>query len=249
MLVRKILTSLLLPPTGPLLIALLGCFLARKRPRLGRSLVWFGLLSLLLLSLPLVSHCLQAGLQDSPPLEYAAARQAQAIVVLAGGSRRDALEYGGDTLGVFSLERLRYGAWVARRTQLPVLLSGGPVFSGAPEAVLMRDAMEQEFGLAARWIESDSRTTHENAQRSATLLRAEGINKIVLVTHGFHMRRARAEFIAAGFEVIPAPTRIHNPEMEKSPLIFWLLPDVGALRDSYYALHEWLGILARRVGL
>src|SRR5262245_9115256 len=59
LLVRKILTALLLPPTGPLLVALLGYLLTRKRPRLGRGLIWAGLLSLFLLSLPVVAYWLQ----------------------------------------------------------------------------------------------------------------------------------------------------------------------------------------------
>jgi uncharacterized SAM-binding protein YcdF (DUF218 family) len=250
LLVRKLLTALLLPPTGPLLVALFGYLLTRKRhPRAGRVLIWAGLLSLFLLSLPLVSWRLQGALQNSPPLDYGIARQAQAIVILGGGSRRDALEYGGDTLSAFSLERARYGAWVARRTELPVLVSGGVVFNGAPEATLMRNALQDELGVKVRWTEETSRNTHENAEHSAALLRAEGIEKIILVTHGFHMRRAQAEFSAAGFEVIAAPTRIHNPEAEMGPWILWLLPDAGALRDSSYALREGLGDLARRMGL
>ena len=53
-----------------------------------------------------------------------------AIVILGGGVRRHAAEYGGDTLGQLTLERVRYGARVARLTGLPVLVSGGSVFGG-----------------------------------------------------------------------------------------------------------------------
>lgn len=249
LLVRKILTALLLPPTGPLLIAMLGFFLYRKRPRWGRTLIWTGLLSLLLLSIPLVSQCLWKLLPQATPLDFAAAREAQAIVILAGGKRRQALEFdGADTINGFSLERARYGAWVARRIDLPILVSGGIVFRGTAEALLLREALEKEFGVKVRWVETESRTTHENAQGSMRVLQPEGIRTIVLVTHALHMQRAQGEFAAAGFKVIPAPTVIPNPNVERSPFIFWLIPNSTALRESTYVLHEVLGDLARRMG-
>jgi hypothetical protein len=40
------------------------------------------------------------------------------------------LEYGGDTLGRLTLERVRYGARVAKKTGLPVLVAGGSVLVG-----------------------------------------------------------------------------------------------------------------------
>jgi len=64
---------------------------------------------------------------ESPVFDPVQASSAQAIVVLGGGTRRNAPEYGGDTLGALTLERLRYGTVVARVTHLPMLLSGGAV--------------------------------------------------------------------------------------------------------------------------
>ena len=62
-----------------------------------------------------------------PPVTLAQARSAQAIVILGGGVRRNAPEYGGDTVGRLTLDRVRYGAFVARATGLPVLVTGGVV--------------------------------------------------------------------------------------------------------------------------
>ena len=75
-----------------------------------------------------------------------------------------------------------------------MLVTGGAVFGGTPEALLMREALKNEFGVDVRWAEDASRTTRENAQRSAALLRAEGVTRVVLVAHGFDMRRAIPEF-------------------------------------------------------
>lgn len=100
------------------------------RPRLGRALAWLGVGSLFLLSLPVVSHALLRSLEP-PALDLRRPGEAQAIVILGGGVRRNAAEFGGDTLARLTLERVRYGALVARATRLPVLVSGGSV-SGEP---------------------------------------------------------------------------------------------------------------------
>jgi uncharacterized SAM-binding protein YcdF (DUF218 family) len=239
---RRILAPIVLPPTGPLLLLIAGLVLMAWRPRLGRALAWAGTGLLVALSTGAVAHGLALLLDDSPPLRYEEARAAQAIVVLGGGVRPYALEYGGDTLGRLSLDRVRYGAWVAKRLRLPVLVAGGAPRGGVPEGVLMRDALAEEFGVPVRWVEARSRNTHENAQASAALLKRDGVSRVVLVSHGFDMRRARAEFEAAGMEVIPAPTFVAAPgPLEATDFI----PNVPALQLSYYALYELAANLVR----
>jgi hypothetical protein len=39
---KKVLGWLVLPPTGPLFIAIAGLLLLKRRPRLGRGFIWFG---------------------------------------------------------------------------------------------------------------------------------------------------------------------------------------------------------------
>jgi uncharacterized SAM-binding protein YcdF (DUF218 family) len=243
-LLKKLLAALVLPPTGPLLLAVAGALMLRRRPRTGRALVWAGLVILLALSLSPVSDLLLRLANDSPAVRLEDARTAQAVVILGGGVRREALEYGGDTLGRLSIERVRYGAKIARETGLPVLVSGGSVWGDtATEASLMRAALEEEFNVPVRWAEDRSRNTHENAQLSAAILKRDGVKRVVLVIHGFDIRRARAEFVAAGLEVVPAPTQIPNFSIA-GPLDF--VPSVAALQGSYYALYELLANAVRR---
>lgn len=248
-LVRKFLTVLLLPPTGSLLIALIGLLLVRKKPRLGYGFVAAGVLSLLALSLSPVSRALMQTLDDYPAFDYQAAKQAQAIVVLGGGVRRGPTEYGGDTMAPLTAARVRYGAWVAKRTGLPVLVSGGGVYGGRAEAQIMRDALEHEFGVPVKWIEAKSRNTHENAQFSVPILRAAGVHKVVLINHVFDMRRAREEFAAAGMASIAAPTGLRGDDPSDSPWLMRLTPNMSALQGSYYALYEIAANWARRLGL
>jgi uncharacterized SAM-binding protein YcdF (DUF218 family) len=240
---RKVLAAIVLPPIGPLLVLVAGALVLRRWPRLGRGLVWTGIAVLALLSTGVVARGLLWLVDVSPALRLEDARSAQAIVILGGGVRPNAPEYGGDTLGRLSLDRVRYGARVARATGLPILVTGGSVWGDtAAEGVVMREALEQEFGVAVKWVESRSRNTHENAVRSAAILEPEGVKRIVLVVHGVDMRRAMAEFQATGLEVVPAPTFVPP----STPLEFGdFVPGVFALQSSYYALYELLANLAR----
>lgn len=232
---KALLKAFVLPPTGPLLLAAIGLWMSGRGLRAGRILAWTGIVSLLALSTPPVAYLLLALVDTSPPLDLQRARSAQAIVILGGGVRRHATEYGGDTLGHLTLERVRYGAVVARAIGLPVLVTGGSVFGGEPEGKLMRAALEREFNVRVRWAEIRSRNTHENALRSAEILGAEHISRIVLVAHSFDMPRAKAEFAAQGIEAIAAPTGIPKWEFD-TPLD--VLPSLAALQSSYFALYE-----------
>jgi uncharacterized SAM-binding protein YcdF (DUF218 family) len=184
-------------------------------------------------------------LYDGPVFDVAEAGTSQAVVILGGGIRR-APEFGGDTMNRLTLERVRFGARVARLTGLPVLVSGGSTYGGTPEARIMRDALREEFGIDVRWVEDASRTTAENAARSAGLLRASGVRRVVLVTHSFDVPRARAEFAARGIESVPAPTNVPAPRVDS---VTDFLPSMAALQDSYYALYEILANLVRRVSV
>jgi uncharacterized SAM-binding protein YcdF (DUF218 family) len=243
---KAALKALVLPPTGPLLVAIVGLGLWSRHPRAGRTLAVLGVAALLALSVPVVADLLGRVVDTSAPLDIDAARKAKAVVILGGGVRRDAPEYGGDTLATLTLERVRYGARVARLTGLPVLVSGGSVLGGTPEARLMAAALESEFGVPVRWIEEGSRTTHENAVLSARKLKTDGIDRVVLVTHGLDTRRATAEFEAQGFAVVNAPTGLRG---RSDYTLLDYLPSMAGLQRSYHATYEMLANLVRLVHL
>ncbi len=78
-----------------------------------------GLASLWLLSTPIVSDALTGLVELYPPLDFRQAAQRQAIVILGGGGERAlAPEYGGPAAEPLLLERLSYGAYVAKKTGL-----------------------------------------------------------------------------------------------------------------------------------
>lgn len=242
-LLKKLLTALALPPAGPLLLAALGLLLMRRRPRFGKSLAWSGLALLWLLATPAVTKPMLAAIEDVPPLDPAQAKGAQAIVVLGGGSYFAAPEYGGDTVGPSSLERIRYAARLQRETGLPLLVTGGAPLGGVAEGRSMQAALEKDFGVKVRWVEDRSADTRENARFSAPILRKAGVRRVLLVTHAWHMRRAQGEFAVEDMTTIAAPTAYETT----GPLTALdLLPGPGGLRAGRIALSERLGGLVQR---
>src|ERR1700760_3864697 len=113
---KQLLKNLVLPPTGPLLRAGLGLvLLAFRRARAaGVVLCALSLGGLWVLATPIAADALVRWAERFPALDPAQVGDAQAIVILAGGVRVDAPEYGTSAPGATSLERLVYGARLAR---------------------------------------------------------------------------------------------------------------------------------------
>jgi len=230
--------GVVVPPVSLALLALAGLGLMRWRRTAGAALAGASLLALLGLSVPAVAFGMMSVLEGPPAPDPRAARGAGAVVILGGGVARGAVEWGGDTVGGFTLQRLRYGAHLARETGLPVLVTGAAPAAGlAGEAELMREVLQREFGVGVRWFDGDARHTADNARHAAALLRADGVQRVLLVTSAFHMPRARRIFEQQGLDVVPAPTGYlgyAGGEYEWPHLV----PNGDALRVSHVALRE-----------
>jgi len=238
---KSILLSLAMPPTGFVTLIVIGLLLRGRWYRFGRVLTWAAVAGLLLTSLPIVSYsalvALETGLPTTPPNDH----PPQAIVVLSAEVVRASHEPFGARPGLLTLDRLRTGAALARRTGLPILVTGGTV---GPEtaaiALVMEQSLRDDFQTPARWVEPKSSDTWENARFSADILRAEGITSIYLVTHAWHMKRALLAFKGTGLTVTAAPVPLDEPQ----PFTYWdVMPRASAWHNAYYALHEWIGLL------
>ncbi len=256
---KPVIAALLLPPVPLLLLVLIGARLLLPR----RGLGW--LVILVAVSLLWLSACSGAAralaqlvLLPPPALSFdrvrelraeAAAKKPLAIVILGAGSEPFAPEYGVSSLQAQSLERLRYGLWLGGQTGAPIAFSGGTghaqVGSGATsEARIAAKIAADEFGRPIRWVESESHDTRENATLTMGLLKAAGINHIVLVTHGYHMPRALrafAEAAGAGVQVEAAPMGL--AKNLEAPSLVWL-PSSNGFRDMRQLLRELLGSAA-----
>ena len=237
-LITNAIAAWLLPPGFVLVILLVALLLAKRRPRLSRGLAAFSFIGLYALSTPFVANQLRHWLEPAPrdPL---ADRNGQAIVVLSGGTYHDAPEYGADAPGKETLVRLRYGAHLYRALKKPVLVTGGTVLGATPEALTMKAVLDRDFQVPVQWIERRSRNTLENARLSHAVLNAEGIRRIYLVTHAWHMPRAQLAFEHYGFKVIPAGTGYAS---SSRLTLLDFLPSAGALLNSSLVFHEAIGI-------
>jgi uncharacterized SAM-binding protein YcdF (DUF218 family) len=230
MTLNSLATPLVVPPVNLAIVALLALAADRRR------LAAVALVLLLSLAVPLVADGLTRELERGEDAGNPAA--AQAIVVLGAEVIRQ--DDGRTVPGRLTLERLRRAAELARHTGLPLLVSGGVTQPGAaPVATAMSDSLRNDFGISARWVEDRSPDTFDNARDTALILKPAGVTTVLVVTHQWHMRRALLAFRAAGLTAIPAPVL---PQTSGG----WLddlVPRVSAWQNSYYALHEWIGLV------
>ncbi len=170
-----------------------------------------------------------------------------AIVILGGGRQKGALDlpdYQFQNLSPQSMERLRAGARLAKAINLPILLTGGaPDRTDArdlSEANVMSMVLKKELGIYARWLEEQSNTTQENAMQSAKILHQEGVKTIYLVTHFWHMPRAKSQFEKQGLRVIEAPMGFYEKE-QYTPLDFY--PSIEGFQRARWIWHTLLGTI------
>jgi uncharacterized SAM-binding protein YcdF (DUF218 family) len=242
--VLKVLAELAMPPNSLVLLALIGILLRRRHPALGLACGMVAVALTVVLSMPLLGWWLGS---RQPQLAYLPPPwpQADAIVVLGGGRRGYAVEYGQElTAGASTLERVRYAAKIARELKKPILVSGGAPLWGAtqPEAEFMRDIFSNEYGLPVRWVESHSNDTLENAINSARLLRSDGVQSIYLVTHADHMSRAQDNFEAQGLTVVPLATGFTPFETLSS---WYFIPSFEGFAGNRWRLYNLLASLRR----
>lgn len=255
---KAVISALLLPPV-PGLLGLMLAWRWRLRYQFGAPILF--MLSITLLWL---STCQAPGAwlnrqwADSPALHpermtdlrrNLAGRKA-VVLVLGGGVHTLAPEYGEAHLVDAPFQRLHYGIWLGRQIGVPLMATGGAGFAGAAgmsEAAVAGRIMTRDYGSDLRWTDGASRDTRENARFSLTLLQAEGIQDVLLVTHGWHMRRAMRAFqqeaVRTGYTVhlVAAPMGLAAPS---GPTLLHWLPSVDGYRRTHQALREMVGWLA-----
>jgi uncharacterized SAM-binding protein YcdF (DUF218 family) len=265
---RNLIAQLLMPPGIWLWLILLPLFLLKKRELLQKSLIVFSVLMIWLSSTNYLAvqltNILGSVITWSPPLDLkvledrhnsklseskSATRQEaeQAIVILGGGRRSSAIEYPEyqyQNIEARAMERVRYGVTLSQTTRLPILLTGGAPDAKSSneltEAELTQKVLNNEFQVQARWVEKQSRTTEENAAFSAEILKQEGITHIYLITHFWHMPRAKAVFEKYGLKVTPAPMGFYKID-QFHPLDFY--PSTAGIERTRFIWSEALGLI------
>ena len=142
---------------------------------------------------PLMSRLLPT-VMHSDPLEHA-----PAIVVLSTSLRKD------NTLNAAGQERFVHGYLLLRQGLGPYSRAHSAIPKIGDQSPVVMDQM-RTLGLDYP-VERDVPVvnTHDEAVLAAQLARRHGWKRVILVTHPWHERRARAVFRKAGLDVICSP--------------------------------------------
>ena len=248
---QKTIVVLLMPLCTSAVLAILALVAALlRRKRLAVVAVACSIAWTLLWSLPVMSKTLRLPLENHAPAKSVSELPSADVIIVLGGGIVGAVSPWRPYPDMLSAaDRMWHAARLYHAGKAPrILLSGGEVFStrAGDEASAMA-ALLKDFGVpdSAMILEKRSRTTSENADESAKLMKSLGFHRALLVTSALHMPRALIAFRNRGVEVIPASTDV---EVFPSPphLMDWV-PDVHALDGSDRALHELAGIARCRM--
>ncbi len=131
-----------------------------------------------------------------------------------------------------------YFSCINAKKACTLIISGGDVVgAGESEASVYRNALlalnvkNQDIVL-----EQTSKNTYQNALYTSALLKQRQVDNIILVTSGFHMRRALSNFSYFGILANPESADYLAPLQVLTPVSYNF-----ALAD--FAIHEYLGIL------
>ena len=242
------LVILLLSPLGmALCVAAVALLLGwRRHLRVAMGLGLTAFVWLWAWSMPVLSHWLGNTVENQyPPVPIASIPAAPALVLL-GGSVYPPSGHNTEIDLNSAADRVWYAARLFHAGKAPLLLLSG---GSDPQRQAFSEARAMAIFLAdlgvpaqAMLLEENSRNTRQNAAFSAALLKARGVDRILLVTSALHMPRAMALFRAQGLQVIPAPTDFEANQALPPGLSAWL-PEAVALDASGRAMKEIVGKL------
>jgi len=248
LLISKVVSQLLLPPGG--LIVLAGVGLVFWQRLWGRGLVMLALVLLWALGCEPVRDVLIKPLEfkhavlDFKHLQAGINRDNTVIVLLGGGVHEKTPEYAGqDALRRYAMLRTVYAADIALKTGLDVYATGGTPLSvkHEPEGDVMKRWLIH-FGVPKGQVfsETAANTTWENAEYTEQMLRKKGIKQVILVTSAWHMPRSVWCFEQHHLQVITAPTDFLSEQGDYDLRSY--VPRWAVFADSGEALHEYLGM-------
>ncbi len=173
-------------------------------------------------------------------------------VVLLGSASLQFRDWSENTFAIvdgISASRLLEAARAFRLLNAEYIVSSGGLIAVSERTrasgLTMAEALER-LGIPADriLIETESKTTRDEALIVREMLARHPVDQVVLVTSQIHMRRSVGAFKAVGIEVIPAIAR------EPRSLDTWwekVIPTDKGLEESSLAAHELGGILVYRL--
>ena len=174
--------------------------------------------------------------------------QGDVIIMLGGGAMPDSPDVDGTgALCASPANRLLTAVRLQRRLDVPILVSGGQVYSDSgPEAQIARRIL-LSLGVPDDKIlvETKSINTTQNAEFSTEILREHGLSKPLLVTSAFHMKRSVLNFEKQGVAVTAYPA---DYQVSHHPVFHYtkLRPQTEALLNNVTVLQETMRNMVTR---
>lgn len=231
-----------------ILLIVLGFFMARGLlSRIGKALLGAGVLLFILTAVTPTARWMLAYLENYyPRYEGVLPADTKGIIILGAGGLFDPsiTTTRGEAVFNIALGRLMEGIALARaHPGLKVLYTGSAENKGGRFSEV--DLAKRYFSLLGieqerLTMETASRHTQDNAQKTFYLMRPQPQEKWVLITSALHMPRAVSLFKAYGWNIIPYPVDYYTNG-------YFPLLTVPNLRYTYLmwatAVKEWAGLL------
>ena len=242
---KKVLTPFILPPGIFILLLIISgiWFYTKKNRSAGVIQIVIGVL-MWILALGPVSGALYRGLEG----EFTLPKEigGDVLILLGGGINDQAPDLSG--MGAPSpelLQRIVTAIRLYKRLNIPILATGASFTrSQITEASIIKRYLI-DLGVPQDLIilEDRARDTFENAKFAKSICDRFGFRKPVLITSGYHMKRAVLSFERAGLKVIPFPAAFKSP---KALPFVWrdILPN--DYHGKYLALKEYIGLFVYR---
>lgn len=167
---------------------------------------------------------------ESPVATNSACAPADAIVAVSGG---DTLARTDEAIGLY-----QHG-WASK-----LIFSGAAEDKSGPSnaEVMRREALAAGVPAQNILIEEYSTTTKQNAENTQSIFQQNNIKSVILVTSGYHERRAGLEFSSRSANVT---VRDHPVSHDDQWSAFWWLTPVG----WFLAVGEFIKIILFYVGV
>lgn len=246
-----------MPSTLALLLVAIGLVLLWRRRAgadrpLARTPGWWlvvgGTLTLYLASTPLVATWLARSLErragsgviDDLP-------RADAIVVLGGGQA--AFVHPDGTTELFqhhASDRFERGVRAFLAGKAPLIAFGGGVapVAGAPNYAEWSAGEAKLRGVPAEAIVAGpaAKYTQDEGEGVTELLRARGVQHVIVCTSAYHMPRTRRTYESFGLRVTPLPADFDTRGEAERFSLGLLLPRGVALAQTEACVKEWIGL-------
>jgi uncharacterized SAM-binding protein YcdF (DUF218 family) len=241
-LLKKIIAMLVTLP-GIIIVFLIfsGIYGFKKKIKILQLNFYAGII-IYLLSMSPVSNFLTGIIEENHL--YDGREKVDAIILLGGGVIEGVADFSGKSIpSPDMLFRIVDTARLYAKYKLPVIVSGGSAGCEKKESEVAGRFLA-DLGVPEKQIiqDEESRDTVENALNVKKIFLAKGYKKGLLLTSGYHIKRAKYIFEKNGLEVVPYSSGLLS-EKKECLTIFDFLPHVSSFHDSAAALKEFAGLM------